>query len=130
MSKTIAKPKLVAQRPPVFDEAPAEIRPEKNVESISRANVEIWNSSFPRRAWLNSETETMNTTPHVRPAGHERAGRAPESQPDELTQILNAMQAHAPRTGELPGLCRNCARLDDCTYPKPEGGVWHCNEYE
>lgn len=28
------------------------------------------------------------------------------------------------------GLCRTCSRSDTCTYPKPEGGVWHCDEYD
>lgn len=28
------------------------------------------------------------------------------------------------------GLCRNCANRETCTFPKPEGGVWHCDEYQ
>jgi len=28
------------------------------------------------------------------------------------------------------GLCVNCAHRDTCTFSKPEGGVWHCEEYE
>jgi hypothetical protein len=27
------------------------------------------------------------------------------------------------------GLCANCANREACTFPKPEGGVWHCEEY-
>jgi len=27
------------------------------------------------------------------------------------------------------GLCVNCAHRESCTFPKPEGGVWHCEEY-
>jgi hypothetical protein len=27
------------------------------------------------------------------------------------------------------GLCTNCANRETCTYPKAEGGVWHCDEY-
>lgn len=27
------------------------------------------------------------------------------------------------------GLCQNCARLNLCVLPKPNGGVWHCEEY-
>ena len=30
----------------------------------------------------------------------------------------------------LRGLCSNCELRDTCTYPKPEGGVWHCEEYQ
>jgi hypothetical protein len=32
-------------------------------------------------------------------------------------------------TGELQGLCVNCERRYDCTYPKPPGGVRSCDEY-
>jgi len=27
------------------------------------------------------------------------------------------------------GLCVNCDNRSACTHPKPEGGVWHCEEY-
>jgi len=27
------------------------------------------------------------------------------------------------------GLCSVCEDRKTCTYPKPEGGVWHCEEY-
>lgn len=28
------------------------------------------------------------------------------------------------------GLCKLCDSSEICTFPKPEGGVWHCDEYE
>ncbi|HSB04982.1 MAG TPA: hypothetical protein VLK23_07265 [Thermodesulfobacteriota bacterium] len=28
------------------------------------------------------------------------------------------------------GLCGLCENHGTCTYPKPEGGVWHCEEYQ
>jgi hypothetical protein len=31
-------------------------------------------------------------------------------------------------TAEVKGLCRGCANRPTCTYPKPAGGVWHCDE--
>ncbi len=34
-------------------------------------------------------------------------------------------EAHRPELG----LCANCAIFASCTYPKPEGYVWHCDEY-
>ncbi len=39
------------------------------------------------------------------------------------------------RAGELDvaeyrGLCKNCEKRETCLYPKPEAGVWHCEEYE
>ncbi|HTS66225.1 MAG TPA: hypothetical protein VMS37_25420 [Verrucomicrobiae bacterium] len=27
------------------------------------------------------------------------------------------------------GLCSNCDNRETCVYPKPEGGVWRCEEY-
>lgn len=29
---------------------------------------------------------------------------------------------------EVKGLCVQCARRHTCAYPKPVGGVWHCDE--
>ena len=28
------------------------------------------------------------------------------------------------------GLCRTCAGRDTCTFSRPEGGVWRCEEYQ
>jgi hypothetical protein len=28
------------------------------------------------------------------------------------------------------GLCSSCAIRKNCRFPKPAGGVWHCEEYE
>lgn len=28
-----------------------------------------------------------------------------------------------------PGLCSNCDNRASCIYPKPEGGIWRCEEY-
>lgn len=30
---------------------------------------------------------------------------------------------------KFTGLCMNCENRNTCTYPKPESGVWHCEEY-
>ena len=32
-------------------------------------------------------------------------------------------------SGKYKGLCRLCEKRETCTYPKSEGGVWHCDEY-
>ena len=31
---------------------------------------------------------------------------------------------------EFIGLCSNCDNRRACTFLKPEGGVWHCEEYQ
>ena len=37
-------------------------------------------------------------------------------------------QSKTPNS-ELLGLCRNCENRNLCQFPKPEGGIWHCEEY-
>ena len=32
-------------------------------------------------------------------------------------------------SGKYKGLCVDCENRDSCTFPKSEGGVWHCEEY-
>jgi len=32
-------------------------------------------------------------------------------------------------SGKHKGLCGICEDHDTCTFTKPEGGVWHCEEY-
>lgn len=29
----------------------------------------------------------------------------------------------------LLGLCANCEKRETCRLPKPESGIWHCEEY-
>lgn len=38
--------------------------------------------------------------------------------------------AEGENPGRHAGLCVNCEHRETCTYPRPEGGVWHCEEYE
>jgi len=129
MSRTIARPKPVARRKAEFVELPVKAQPETIPVSKSRSDVEVWNSTFPRRAWLEGEAASTQDTPQVRPAGHEREGAAPAHRPS-VEQILGDIERACANTATLAGLCRTCVRLSDCTYPKPEGGVWHCDEHE
>ncbi len=32
-------------------------------------------------------------------------------------------------SGKYKGLCKSCKNREICTFSKPEGGVWHCEEY-
>jgi hypothetical protein len=36
--------------------------------------------------------------------------------------------AEAAPEGPL-GLCAGCSRQETCSYTRPEGGVWHCEDY-
>ncbi len=31
--------------------------------------------------------------------------------------------------GRMQGLCINCEKRVDCSFPARDGGVWHCEEY-
>ena len=42
---------------------------------------------------------------------------------------LSGLMHDTQSPGILRGLCAYCDALNTCTYPKPEGGVWHCEEY-
>ena len=41
-----------------------------------------------------------------------------------------AVTSAAPDSGKYKGLCVNCENRKTCNHPKPEGGVWHCEEYK
>ena len=99
---------------------------------------------------LNSKSATYrglcSTCKHASECTFPRDPNRPVMECGEFEGILNVSQeisrAHAPFIGEeapaayeeertqLRGLCKLCEKRATCTYPKPEGGVWHCAEYE
>jgi len=44
------------------------------------------------------------------------------------TLSTNAIEKDPPRP--VMGLCSNCAHRESCGLPRPESGVWHCEEYQ
>jgi hypothetical protein len=42
---------------------------------------------------------------------------------------IAAVAKIAERNPRVKGLCANCSYYAVCTFPKPEAGVWHCEEY-
>lgn len=50
----------------------------------------------------------------------ERPQIARTLKPDLSPQPLSALR----------GLCIDCDGRNNCLYPKPEGGVWHCEEFK
>ena len=47
----------------------------------------------------------------------------------ELAGPKAVSEAEQKELGKYKGLCVNCENRETCTFPKPEGGVWHCDEY-
>lgn len=43
---------------------------------------------------------------------------------------LDSSHSEAHQPGTHMGLCCNCEKRETCTFPKPESGVWRCEEYE
>ncbi|HSR10328.1 MAG TPA: hypothetical protein VLS90_02710 [Thermodesulfobacteriota bacterium] len=71
-----------------------------------------------------------------------RDAAKPVNQCEEFSGMECGLERHScegalPRTGLVPqedssawfGLCRNCDNRNACTFPRHEGGVWHCDEY-
>ncbi|MFC1563648.1 hypothetical protein ACFL6G_01870 [candidate division KSB1 bacterium] len=48
---------------------------------------------------------------------------------DKSTFEKNLYESPRPEIKGL-GLCSNCEHRESCTFPKSEGGVWRCEEYE
>jgi len=48
---------------------------------------------------------------------------------DGTLQSTTSFSASAEESAELIGLCSDCESRQTCVFPKPEGGVWHCEEY-
>ena len=40
-----------------------------------------------------------------------------------------SVDAEEDDSGKFIGLCLNCDNRRTCAFPKPEGGIWHCEEY-
>lgn len=54
---------------------------------------------------------------------------APSSYPTKKAQAGTGAKGRALEKGRFKGLCKDCENRKACTFPKSEGGVWHCEEY-
>ena len=58
-------------------------------------------------------------------------GLQPERHSCEGTAPARTGLIAEERDGESPaGLCGNCDNRKSCSFPKPDCGVWHCDEYK
>ena len=48
----------------------------------------------------------------------------------EVPENKSKKNDEADESSKFMGLCRTCEIRKTCKYPKPEGGVWHCDEYQ
>lgn len=50
--------------------------------------------------------------------------------PSDEFEFIRAPQSKTFYRADLKGICVNCENRDNCTFPKPDGGIWHCEEYK
>ena len=70
--------------------------------------------------------------PILRCEEYEEFPYKPKNNPVEKNMSLSKDNP-AGNPGKKPkysGLCINCKNRDTCKFIKPQGGVWHCEEYE
>ena len=48
----------------------------------------------------------------------------------ETNHIKNTINIKDINSAEFFGLCINCDNRGKCALPIPEGGVWHCEEFQ
>ena len=48
---------------------------------------------------------------------------------DDRAPLSRASAIVRNDTPHLMGLCGDCEDRKSCVFPKPEGGIWHCEEY-
>jgi hypothetical protein len=67
---------------------------------------------------LYCEEFEIDMSPSVKIAGKEKspATASVDAEDEELNKFV--------------GLCSNCDNRRTCAFPKPEGGIWHCEEYQ
>lgn len=55
----------------------------------------------------------------------------PEKKRSKSINVKNRSQDKfvSKETASYKGLCINCENRETCTFPKSDGGVWHCDEY-
>jgi len=61
----------------------------------------------------------------------------PDDMPDDMKDQDGLNENTRPRSHDkeednrlYKGLCMNCAHRHYCLLPRPESGVWHCEEYD
>jgi len=72
-----------------------------------------------RPVWYCNEYE------HTVPAFMSRA----DTRKSQKRSSDNPAPKQSLADGQFKGLCQNCENRETCLLPKPEGGVWHCEEY-
>ena len=71
----------------------------------------------PERPSFYCEEFEIEATPKLQTVGGEKQ----RPMIPDIAEIKGTMQ--------FVGLCCDCENRQNCIFPKPEGGIWHCQEY-
>jgi hypothetical protein len=108
-------------------------RPFRDPESAPRYTLGRADAPRPYR-------DLCSTCNHAKACGGRSTPEHPIFFCEEFEAFVPAMSPESapaaparPTEGHIAsahtGLCMNCDNAETCTSPKPEGGVWHCEEY-
>lgn len=110
MSEARTAPALV-DRSPYVPVSPPPPRPYRDLCSTCCHSEACGSRSTPERPILFCELFEVRARPTAPAAG--------------LLERASGRQSAAERKG----LCANCENVRTCALARPEGGVWHCEEY-
>ena len=92
-----------------------------------------------RKVKVTGAPRKPKTTEEVRPISKYREWKLLYTPYPFRTADNNTSPVHGSRdrlsseekdSDKYKGLCRNCKKQKTCKLPKPEGGVWRCEDYE
>jgi len=70
----------------------------------------------------------------MNPSGSKPTRKSPPEKPCQGSKA-SRRTAKVPRkssadaNGKYEDLCSSCEKRESCSYPRPVGGVWHCEGY-
>lgn len=106
---------------PVMDRRVHEIMPVQEFRGLCAVCALSESCTFPR-----SQEKPVRECEEFEGADMDPAEKFIRARQSELKK--EAMQSDQ-RSSNLKGLCKTCASSATCTFPRSEGGVWHCEEF-
>ena len=91
------------------------------IKVVTKTRTELLNELSLRSAQLAKEHAQEEYERYEKPSVTITGKNTRSSPPKQADLKENSAQ--------YKGLCQTCEYRETCTYPKPEGGVWHCEEY-
>ena len=89
-----------------------------------------------RVAGAEQETKTMEEVAPISKLKERKLLYAPypfsanSNDPSPITSSTGRSKVEEKDLSITKGLCKNCKKNETCQLPKPEGGIWHCEDYE